>query len=162
MKKIFLLRMFKSYYCIFVFLISLVGVYFLVPSKIFYGYYTWFGIAFILISALTLTCLVRIIKERVISAKSSGASFLGLLSIIFGFGALQACTIGAPICGATIGGGIISLIFPGFVFGFMEKYSIWIVIISIVIQIFAIYFMNCFKLEHKIVSKKKKKKDIVK
>lgn len=145
MKKYYLLGIFKSYYCQFVFLIALVGTYFLVPKKVFYGYYALIGIFFIIMASLTIACLVRTIKEKVLSAKASGASLLGILSIIFGFGALQACTIGAPVCGATIGGGIIALIFPGFAFSLIEKYSVLIVLISIFIQLLALYLMKCFQ-----------------
>ena len=148
MKKYYLLEIFKSHYCQFVFLISLVGIYFLVPKKVFYGYDTLIGIFFIVMTSLTITCLVRSIKEKVLSAKASGASLLGILSIIFGFGALQACTIGAPVCGATIGGGILALIFPGFAFSLMEKYSVPIVLISIFIQLLALYLMKCFQKTH--------------
>lgn len=148
MKKYYLLEIFKSHYCQLVFLISLIGTYFLVPQKVFYGHYTWIGILFIITTALTITCLVRSIKERVLSAKAGGASLLGILSIIFGFGALQACTIGAPVCGATIGGGIVALIFPGFAFGLVEKYSVPIVLVSIFIQLLSLYLMKCFQKTH--------------
>jgi len=145
-KKLYLLKIFKSNYCKLVFLMALIVVYFLTPKKIFYGpYYTLLGILFIIITSLTLTCFVRSIKDRVFSAKANGASLLGILSIVLGFGALQACTIGAPVCGATIIGGVIALIFPGFAFSLMEKYSLWIVLISIVIQFFALSYMKCFK-----------------
>jgi len=149
----YFLEIFKSHYCKFIFLIFLIVVYFLVPKKIFYSYYTILGILFIIITALTSTCFIRIIKERVYSARVSGASFIGVLSIIFGFGALQACTIGAPVCGASIGGGILALIFPGIAFNFMEKYSFWIIIFSIIFQFFALYSMNCFKFNCKGVKK---------
>ena len=152
MKKYYLLQIFKSNYCKFVFLISLIGVYFLVPKKVFYSYYTLIGITFIITTSLIITCLIRIIKENVLSAKASGASLLGILSIIFGFGALQACTIGAPVCGATIGGGILALIFPGFAFNLIEKYSIPIVLISVLIQLLTLYLMKCFKKQKGIIS----------
>lgn len=146
MKKYYLLEIFKSHYCKFVFLIALIGIYFLTPKKIFYGpYYILLGILFIIMASLTLTCFIRSIKDRVFSAKAEGLSLLGILSIVFGFGALQACTIGAPVCGATILGGVIALIFPGFAFNLMEKYSFWIILISVIIQFFALYYMGCFK-----------------
>ena len=146
LKKPYFLEIFKSHYCKFIFLIALIGVYFLTPKKIFYEpYYTLLGIFFIIMTSLTLTCFVRSIKDRVFSAKANGVSLLGILSIVFGFGALQACTVGAPVCGATIGGGVIALIFPGFAFNLIEKYSLWIVLISIFIQFLALYYMKCFK-----------------
>jgi len=145
MKKYYLLEIFKSHYCQFVFLIALVVTYLLVPKKVFYSYYILIGIFFIAATSLTITCLVRSIKERILSAKASGASLVGILSIIFGFGALQACTIGAPVCGATIGGGIMALIFPSFALNLMEEYGIPIVLISTLIQILSLYLMKCFQ-----------------
>jgi len=154
LKKPYFLEIFKSHYCKFIFLIALIGVYFLTPKKIFYGpYYTLLGILFIIMTSLTLTCFVRSIKDRVFSAKANGASLLGILSMVFGFGALQACAIGAPVCGATIGGGVIALIVPGFAFNLIAKYSIWIVLVSIFIQFFALYYMKCFKSICKAVKK---------
>ncbi len=148
-KKPYFIEIFRSNYCKFVFLLSVVFISFLTPKKIFYGYYAVLGVLFIFVASLTLTCLVRTIKERVYSAKASGASLVSILSIIFGFGALQACTIGAPVCGAMAGGGIIALIIPGFAFNLIEKYSIWVIVFSILIQFFALYFMNCFKFSYK-------------
>jgi len=144
-KRYYLLEVFKSHYCQFVFAISLLVTYFLVPKRIFYSYYTWIGVFFIITTSLTITCLVRSIKEKIISTKNSKLSLLGILSIILGFGALETCTIGAPVCGAAIGGGIIALIFPGFTFNFIEKYSIQVVLISLLIQLVNLYLMKCFK-----------------
>ncbi len=104
-----------------------------------------------LVAALTLTCFVRNVKERAVEAWRHGSSILGIIMIIFGFGALQVCTIGSPVCGATIGAGIFALIFPGMALEFIEKYSLVIILASIVIQVIALYFMNCFK----VVLKKK-------
>ncbi len=139
----------ESNYCKLVFIISLVITSFIVPKRVFHSYYTIIGILFILITAILMTCFIRGMKEKVNSAKANGASFIGILGIIFGFGALQACTIGAPVCGASIGGGILALLFPGFALGLLEKYSIWIIIISIFIQILALYFMRCLNISFK-------------
>lgn len=144
-KRLYLWSLFKSNYCKITFLISLVLISFLTPKKIFYGFYSILGILFIVLTSITVTCLLRNVKERISSAKTNGATFMGILSVIFGFGALQVCTIGAPICGATIGAGVVALIFPGILFNFLEKYSIWIIVFSIIIQIISLYFMNCFK-----------------
>lgn len=151
MGKPYLLHIFESNYCKIVFLISIVIVYFLTPQKIFYGfYYSTLGILFIIVTALTITCLVRSVKEKIISIKSSGASIIGIISIIFGYGAIQACAVGAPVCGTTIVGGILALIFPNVVFGLFEKYGLYVLISSIVIQVLALYSMSCFKMNKNI------------
>lgn len=143
MKKIPLIKIFNSNYCKIVFILSLILVTLLIPKKVFYGYYKILAVSFILLTSLMITCFVRNIKEKIYSAKLNGVSFIGIIGIVFGVGALQACTIGAPVCGASIGAGVFALIFPGFAFGFIENYSIHIIIASIIIQITALYFMGC-------------------
>lgn len=145
MKRPFLVDIFRSHYCKIVFVIFAFLVLMFTPRKIFYSYYIILGVAFVLVTSLTATCFVRNVKERILSAKASGASVVGIISVVFGFGALQACTIGAPVCGVSLGAGIAALVFPGVAFGFAEKYGIWIVIVSIVIQVVALYYMKCFK-----------------
>lgn len=144
MINITLLKIFKSNYCKVVFIFSLIGLFFLIPKKIFYGNYLIIGIIFIFLSSLLVTCLIRDIKERVHSAKAGGASFLGIIVIVVGLGAIQSCSIGAPICGASIGIGVLSFIFPNIALNFLEKYSLIIIIISLFFQVFSLYFMNCF------------------
>ena len=94
-----------------------------------------------------ITCFVRSLKEKIYTAKSNGASLLGILAIIFGFGAIQAGTIGAPICGASIGAGVIAIAYPNLAMNFFEDYSVTIILVSILIQIIALYLMKCFKLK---------------
>ncbi len=154
MRRFFLIDLFESNYCRIVFVISLILIYFLTPKKIFYSYYTIIGVLFILFTSFVITCFIRNIKEKVSLAKSNGASIFGILAIIFGFGALQACTIGSPICGASIGAGFLALFFPGVALNLLEKYSIWILIFSLIIQVFVLYFMNCFKEVKYTLSKK--------
>ncbi len=144
----YLIKIFKSDYCKFVFLLSLIFVFILVPHKIFYRFYTILGILFIVITSLTITCFVWGIKQKINYAKTQGVSFIGLITIILGFGALQACTIGVPACTVSVGAGFFALFFPGVVLGLLGKYSVAIVIISLMIQLLALYFMNCFKREY--------------
>ncbi len=94
--------------------------------------------------ALTLTCLARNIKEKVVLAKTYKSSILGIIATALGLSVLQVCGVGAPVCGASIGAGIVSLFFPSFALNFFEKYSIYIIIGSIIIQIIALYYMRCF------------------
>ncbi|MEM3370227.1 MAG: hypothetical protein QXW00_02105 [Candidatus Woesearchaeota archaeon] len=145
-KKIFrvpIFRVLKSHYCKFVFLISAIGLSLLLPRKVYYGYYWIIAILFIITTSSIITCFVRSVKEKVYSAKRNGASLLGIIATIFGFGALQACTVGAPVCGAYLSTGILALIVPGFAFNFFERYSLSIIAISIVVQLIALYHMGC-------------------
>lgn len=141
----YLVKIFKSYYCKIIFIISLIAAYFLVPNKIFYGYYAIWGIIYIIIFALILTCIIRNIKEKILLAKTYKSSLIGILAAALGIAALQVCSIGVPVCGAAVGAGILSLIFPNFFLYFLNKYALLIIISSIIIQTLALYFMNCFK-----------------
>ena len=145
MKRIYLTEIFKSNYCKVIFILSLILITVLIPKKIFYSYYSILGALFIFVTSITITCFIRNIKEKVFLAKANGASIIGIITIILGFGGLQACTVGAPVCGASIGAGFFALFFPGIAMDLIEKYSILVIILSIIIQIFALYFMNCFK-----------------
>ena len=141
----YLFYIFKSKYCLIVFVLSLVISYFLVPKTVFYGVYTILAIAFMAAFALTLTCIVRNIKEKVLLAKTYKSSIVGILATALGLVALQVCGIGAPVCGATVGLGIVSSIFPAVFIELMSKYAIYLILISLIFQLFALYFMDCFK-----------------
>ncbi len=138
-------RLLKSNYCRLTFIISLAIITALTPRKIFYGYYTLLGIAFILTTALAITCIAYVIKEQVRSARANGASIIGIIATVLGFGALQTCTIGVPVCGASVGAGILAVFFPQVALPFFEKYGIIIVGVSILLQIATIALMGCFR-----------------
>ncbi|HHX58895.1 MAG TPA: hypothetical protein GX706_03985 [Candidatus Moranbacteria bacterium] len=146
MKSIQLFNIFKSGYCWLALFIMLGVSYFLVPKKIFYGYYNLIAIAFILVFALNMTCLIRIIKDRIVEHKNQKiTSFGGFLFGIIGLSALQTCAVGAPVCGASIGMAVMSSIFPAVAFDWLEEYSLAIVLVSILVQIFSLYQMKCFQ-----------------
>lgn len=145
MKNYFLFQIFKSKYCWFSFLLSLLIIGIVIPKKIFYGYYNILGITFVLISSILITCFVRNIKERVVLAKKQRTSFLGIIFLVIGLVTMSTCSVGGPICGATIVGGVVGLFFPGFMLTFLSDYSMAIILFSLIIQIIALYFMNCFK-----------------
>lgn len=141
---LFLKAIFKSNICKIVFILSLVIGYFLVPKHIFYSYFIILGIVYILLFALVMTCMIRIIKEKVINLKETGASIFSIISSLIGFSAMHVCSIGAPVCGASLGIGIFSF-FPSFFNSFFHEYALIIIIISIIFQIAALFYMNCFK-----------------
>ncbi len=150
-QRVYIIKVFKSNYCKFLFLLFFVLSYFLIPASVFYGIYTLLAIAFMISFSLTLTCLIRNIKERVLVAKEYKKSIVGILASAVGLTALQVCGVGAPLCGAYLGAGILSTILPGFFMNFLEKYSVVLILFSIVFQIIGLKSMNCFK---KIVCKK--------
>ncbi len=139
-------QVFKSRYCLSIFALMLFVSYFLVPQKIFYGFYSLIGIFFIISFSLTFTCLVRSVKDKIIAQrKQKIQSIVGIISGLIGLSALHACTLGAPVCGVSIGMAIVSTIFPAMAFDFLNDYALWIIIISIIIQIFSLNQMKCFK-----------------
>ena len=144
-KDLYLLKIFKSNYCKIVFIVSLVVAYLLIPSRIFYGIFTILGLIYMIVFALTLTCTIRNVKERIMLVKKYQTSIVAILAAALGIIALQVCSIGAPVCGAVIGAGILSLLLPSIFISFLNKYALIIVIASIIIQVVALYFLNCFK-----------------
>ena len=143
-KQIPLIQIFKSRYCIATFILSLFLIAIISPKKIFHGHNSFTGFAFIFSTSLLITCLVRSIKEKIYSARLNGASVLGVISIIFGLGAIEACAVSAPICGTYFGGGILTIFFPGLILNFFEKYSVIIIFLSFLFQLFALYQLGCF------------------
>ncbi|PKM91812.1 hypothetical protein CVU82_01230 [Candidatus Falkowbacteria bacterium HGW-Falkowbacteria-1] len=144
--KIYLLKVLKSKYCLISFALVSILAYFLVPKKIFYGYYSIIAVIFIIVFSLTLTCMIRSIKDKAeVRKRQRTGSIIGFIFSIIGLSALHICTIGAPVCGASIGAAIISVFFPALALDFLNDYALTVVVISILIQIFALYQMKCFK-----------------
>lgn len=145
MKNLFIVDIFRSGYCVLVFAIVFLASALLIPETMTHGYHLLLAIAFMFSFALTITCMARNIKERIALARTYKTSILGLIAAVLGLSALQVCGIAAPVCGATIGAGIVASLFPGFLFHFLSDWSVPIILLSIAAQWMALYFMNCFK-----------------
>jgi len=143
MKLPFFLENLKSNYCKVVFLISLILGYLSIPKEIYQGKYVYLAIPFIILFAFTITCIVRSIKEKIVVSKNNGSSLLAIIINIVGISTLQVCGLGVPSCGASIGMGVLTAIFPEFLIRYLHSYAIWILIISILIQIYSLYSLNC-------------------
>ena len=141
----YLVSVLKSRYCILVFILSMILSYFLIPQKVFYGIYIILALLFMISFSLTLTCIVRNVKEKIMVARTYETSIVGVIAAAIGLASLQVCGIGAPICGATIGMGILSSIFPAFFVNILSDYAHYFIGISIILQLVSLYFMNCFK-----------------
>lgn len=140
----YLYHVMKSHYCQFVFLIIFIASGFLVPKSTFHGILLAVSLLFMITFAVTITCIVRNIKEKVKLAKSYRGSIIGIISTAVGLSALQVCGASAPVCAATIGMGVLSAIMPGFVIVFFVKYNTIILVLSIIAQLIALYTMRCF------------------
>lgn len=147
MRKTFLYNIFKSKYCIVIFIMGILLGYFLTPKQIFNGFYSVLGVLYITSFAIVLSCIVRIVKEKMVVLRKVGGSASFIVGSILGIGAMQVCGVGAPICGATIGAGIFSIFFPQSSMMFLTEYAVSIIIASILLQISSLYFMGCFRKE---------------
>ncbi|NCF75530.1 MAG: hypothetical protein GWO87_03535 [Xanthomonadaceae bacterium] len=144
-KKYLILDIFKSKYCLLVLIVGLIGGYYLIPKKIFDGTWYLIGILYIIIFAVVSACIVKVVKEKAMTMKNTGASIVAIIFAALGIGAMQVCGVGAPICGATVGVGLFSLFFPNLSIPFLDDHALFLIILSIAIQIAALYFLNCFK-----------------
>ena len=145
MKNYFLFKIFKTKPCLIIFFLGLILGYLIIPKTIFSGFWTLIRITYIILFSIVITCIVRVIKERIINMKQTGAGIISIIAAALGLGAMQVCGVGAPICGATIGVGIISIFFPSISLNFLSHYSLLIIFISMVLEIIAIYYMGCLK-----------------
>jgi hypothetical protein len=145
MKKWYILEVLASHYCQVVLVIMILAAYSLVPAKIFSGLYWPLAISFMLVFGLTITCLVRTIKERIIHRQQTAThSVLGVISAAIGLSALQFCTV-SGVCGASVGMAVVSLVFPKFAYNLFDQYAVWITVLSIVLQLISLWQMKCFK-----------------
>lgn len=145
MENFWIVRIFSSTYCVVVFTATFLLSWLLVPSSMWYGWYPVLAVLFMASFALTVTCMVRNIKERIAVAKTYRTSLLGLIAAGIGLSALQVCGVAAPMCGASIGFGIVAAIFPGFLFSALSQWSIAIVVLSVAAQWVALFAMRCFR-----------------
>ena len=141
----YLFYIFKSKYCIIAFILILFLSYFIIPKTSFYAFYTIFVAIFMISFSLTITCIVRNIKEKIILAKTYKSSIIGIIATALGLAALQVCGFGAPVCGAAVGLGILSSILPTAFMKIISRYAIQFLLVSIIFQLVALYIMNCFK-----------------
>jgi len=94
--------------------------------------------------SLSMMCLIRSIKDKVVLARTYKGSIVSIIATGLGLSAIQVCGVGAPVCGVSVGIGILSVIFPNFFIDFLTDYSVAIIIISIALQITSLYYMKCF------------------
>ena len=140
-------HVFESHYCKIVFVTGLFIGYLSVPKSSFFGWLGLFAVVFIGLFALTLTCLIRNIKERIKLVKSYQNSILGIIASSLGIIALQVCGSNGLFCGVGLFSSIFSSLIPHFLFSFFENYGIFVLILSILIQIYSLQKMSCLQLK---------------
>jgi len=138
-------KIFTSQICVGVFVVAFIASLFLLPANILHGKYLPLAIIFMLLFAVNMTCFVYAIKEKVDSARAAKSSILGIIATVLGFSALSVCGMGAHLCGAAIGSGILMVFMPATAIRLFTEYSVQIVIFAIFSQLLALYLMGCFQ-----------------
>lgn len=144
----FIFENLKSNYCKIVFSAALFAGFFITPKHLITGRYLWVSVPFMLLFAFSIACMVRVIKERVSTTLDKGSSIFGFLISVVGLSALQACGLGAPLCGASIGLSILSAVLPSFALQLLVHHGLTIVLFTMALQIIGLYSMKCFKINH--------------
>ena len=116
--------------------------YILVPKQVFLSGFWWLAIPFIVSFALVTTCTIRNLRLRF---QNSGGK-KGLLASFFGFGALQVCGLSAYACSTALGFSILASVLPHSFLLIFQQYSVLIILISIIVQIYALFQLDCIKL----------------
>ncbi len=143
MKNLYLVKILNSNYCKLVFLLSFIGSYYLIPENVFHSGNRLIAMIFMLVFALSVTCIVRNTKERVLLAKTYKTSILSIIATAIGISALQVCGMGS-MCVMGAGVGILSIFLPGFALNYLEAHGVIILYFSIFLQLVALYFLKCF------------------
>lgn len=135
-----------------IFIISSISVYLLTPKEVFTTEFSFLAIIFIFTTSISITCIIRHIRETIKESLRLKSSILSTIAAIFGIITLQACGLSAPVCGATAGTAIVATFFPGIVMKVYQGWGNLFLLSAIFFQIIGLYFMKCYKL--KIIQKK--------
>ncbi len=147
MKLPFIIENLQSKYCLGIFILMLGVGYLLIPKEVFAHTHVVVVIPFILLFAFSTACAARSIKERILLSENRG-SLIGIISSIIGITTLQVCGISGPMCGASVGVGILSVLFPGAIITLLRENSIGILISTMILQVVSLYMMRCFVRKH--------------
>ncbi len=143
MNKLYCVQILKSNYCKIIFVLGFIGSYYLIPENVFHSDNRLIAMIFMLVFALTITCIVRNTKEKIKTAKTYKTSILSILATVLGVSALQVCGM-SSMCVVGVGTGILSVLLPGFMMGFLENFGLQLLYFSIFIQLVSLYYMKCF------------------
>jgi energy-converting hydrogenase Eha subunit A len=144
-KNFVIIKVLESNYCKLVFLLSLILSYFLVPKHLVGFWWNLIVIVFMLLFSLNMTCMVRNVKERIKEAKATTNSVIGLIASGLGIVALQVCGTSGYLCSTGILMGVLSSVLPHFLLDFLEEYSLYIILATILFLIISLRNMKCFK-----------------
>ncbi len=138
--------MLRSKYCWVVGILSaLLGYWFVVkpfltPFSPLYIVVLSYG--FLVLFALSVSCMIRNIKMTVKSMK--GASLVSILAYVLGFASIQTC-FASGVCMTKLTVPLIATLFPSFMRGFLEQFSMVFLVLAIAMIGYSLYSMGCFK-----------------
>jgi hypothetical protein len=89
--------------------------------------------------------MVRNIKERIKTARTTTSSIINLIANGLGIMALQICGTSGYFCSTSILMGVLSSVLPHFFLDFLKEYSLYIILTTIFFQIISLRNMKCFK-----------------
>lgn len=130
----------KNVFYIFLFIVLSYLGYLLIPRQVFIAGFWWLAIPFIILFALVTTCTIKNLKVSL----TSKVSKRGFFASVLGFSALQVCGLSAYACSTALGFTILAGILPHTILNLFQEYSIFIILVSIIIQIYALYQLKCF------------------
>lgn len=143
-KILIVLKKINTKYCWLVFMIAWWLWFWMIHETLFTGIYTILWFLFTIVFALTVTCLIRNIKEKVKLANKAWKSLIWIIGATIWIATAQLCWINAVFCGSTIWMWLLSTILPTTTMWFLSEYSVIIIILSIITQLIWLYFMKCF------------------
>jgi hypothetical protein len=124
-----------------VFLSSLAVIYLLLPSPLFTWPALFLTALFMVIFSFSMTCVARNLLDNVRTARTRNHSLISVLASAAGIGAFHVC--GALACGYGAGLFLLSSLFPAFFLELLSGYSLFIILLSIGLQLGALYQMRC-------------------
>jgi len=139
----YLIENLKSNYCKLVFVIAWVTAFKIVPEGLLKTPHLGLTIFFSTTFAFSIACMVRSIKEKAVTAQKVGGSVVGIITSTLGISALQVCGLSNPMCGASVGLGFLSTLFPSVMFHYGMEISLFAIILGIFFQLFSLYKMHC-------------------
>lgn len=149
MKAPFLIENLKSNYCKMVFVVAFVISYLVTPKSVFDGRNSFPAFVFITLLSFTIACVTRNIKEKIKQSVKLKQSLLSAVASGLGLATLQMCGLSGPMCGASAGAGLLSIVFPGIAMKLYQGYGTYVLMFSIFLQIVGLYFLKCLNIRNK-------------
>lgn len=135
------------------FVLAIIVGYFLVPQIVMKEYLV-LSLGFLLTFAMSMACLSCALAEKFHAVKGKlvfgngnfvedATATFSLIASLLGFVALEACGMAFSCSAAGIG--ILSIVVPGFAMHYVSEFAVYVVAISIAVQLGGMLSMGCFR-----------------